>query len=323
MVFDGNPHPTESQIIRTSRVPETFRQNVGCLYTSCRRACEQGREARPDVIVLNTPHGISLTKSVGVYMNASAKGTAEWNGCWSEFTAAIDMDTQFAQEMAECLHQDGVPVEGVHAFGRTEVPLRWGEVVPLWFLRELTAAGTKVVIVSNPVFEVRNLASVADVERTGRSLGRFLSTTRRRVLYVISGDLSHAHVTDCAEPVYLLDPRWSLPVSSVALPFDAAVEKWMTAARDSGEGDVSVKSTREQVVTWDKEAAEVAERWLQKAVDQKGQANSCGIYGVAVLHWILVTSMERYGCCFKAHFLCRLAPTYYGMIVGSFVNTNV
>ena len=45
----------------------------------------------PDVIILDTPHGLALSQnpSVTVIMNKLAKGSAEWNNQWNEFKVIL------------------------------------------------------------------------------------------------------------------------------------------------------------------------------------------------------------------------------------------
>ena len=44
---------------------------------------------KPDLIILDSPHGIKLSESFAVYLNATAKGTAEWNDEWTEFKVSL------------------------------------------------------------------------------------------------------------------------------------------------------------------------------------------------------------------------------------------
>ena len=79
------------------------------------------------------------------------------------------------------------------------------------------------------------------------------------------------------------------------------------------------KSTNECTVPWDAAVTKDAELWLSKAIALQSSAYSCGIFGFGVLHGLLLAEIEQ-GTKFKSHFLCRLAPTYYGMMVAAFVN---
>ena len=39
----------------------------------------------PDLVILHSPHGITVKNHVAVYVNDSAEGTAEWNNCWKDY----------------------------------------------------------------------------------------------------------------------------------------------------------------------------------------------------------------------------------------------
>lgn len=141
------------------------------------------------------------------------------------------------------------------------------------------------------------------------------------MLYVVSGDLAHSHKTNCSLPLYMPDPRWNMPISDTALPFDWAIEEWIKCMPYEVEGaleSVREKTKDNHLGTWDKASCKVGERWLAKAVGLKNSALSCGIYGFGVLHGILSAQVEQ-SAVYDTHFFCRLAPTYYGMVVAAFI----
>lgn len=55
------------------------------LHEACVKAAKEVDSWQPDVIFLVTPHGFSLSRNMGIYMNTNAQGNAEWNGEWAEF----------------------------------------------------------------------------------------------------------------------------------------------------------------------------------------------------------------------------------------------
>ena len=62
----------------------------------------------------------------------------------------VDLDSDLEKPFLEHLQKDGVSAEGVVAFTACEAQFHCGEVIPLWFFRDLTSAGIKGVIFSNP-----------------------------------------------------------------------------------------------------------------------------------------------------------------------------
>lgn len=323
-IFDGGPGCSASAAKRDSDLPSTLKESCQTLFKACQEAAEMAKSTRnPDVIFLNTPHGVCLHKAHCVYLNSRAKGNAEWNGQWTEYDVDVALDTKVSGALVEHLLKDGIPVEGMRAFAACEAPLRWGEVIPLWFFRDLTAAGVKVVIFSNPVRRMDDYP-LSEVTHVGRSIANFLSSLEQRVLYIVSGDLAHSHKTDCTLPLYLPDPRWNMPTSDTALPFDLYVENWVKCSPlpvpGIGEREVSgpVVTKEKYSTVWDNNTCSIAEQWLAKGTELKCLALTCGIYGFGVLHGILSAEVERMAT-FDAHLLCRLAPTYYGMMVAAFI----
>ena len=322
MVFDGREGCTAAAAQRIQALSETLKEDCRTLFRATREAVEMAKVANPEVIFLNTPHGVRLADSFAIYQNSRAKGNAEWNSQWTEYDVDVALDSDVAKRFLKHLQDDKISANGIAPFDPCEAPLRWGEVVPLWFFRDVTSAGMKVVIFNNPVDKMRSQEPLFEVTKVGASIARFLKDLPMRVLYVVSGDLAHSHKTDCTLPLYLPDPRWNMPTSDTALPFDLSIEHWVLctpyAARDMTQ---PVKTTEKHSAKWDKTTYKDAEQWLAKATDMKKSALSCGIFGLGILHGILTAELEE-GATYDAHLLCRLAPTYYGMAVAAFIKMD-
>ena len=325
MVFDGGDVGcSSSSAERVKSLPGTLKEDCQALFASALEAADIAKATKPDVIFLNTPHGICLSNAHCVYLNSSAKGNAEWNDQWTEYGINVSLDSKLAKAFVEHLERDHIPVEGMLAFTACEAPLRWGEVIPLWFFKDLTDAGVKVVIFSNPLQRSRFLGELywSEVTKVGRSIAKFLSGLEQRVLYIVSGDLAHSHKTDCSLPLYLPDPRWNMPTSDVALAFDLCIEHWIKCTPvESGDVTKPVKMKEKCLSVWNEVTCNVAEKWLSRSVELKDLALSCGIYGFVLLHGILSAEVKEKAS-YNAHLFCRLAPTYYGMVVAAFVKSQ-
>ena len=321
MVFDGGEGCTFSAAERIKVLPATLKDDCQALFQACREAADMAKATKPEVIFLNTPHGICMSNHLCVYLNSRAKGNAEWNDQWTEYNINVTLDSDLARAFLEHLQKDGIPAEGMRAFTACEAPLRWGEVIPLWFFRDLTAgdSGVKVVIFSNPLRKMREDEPLSEAAKVGRSIEQFLSGLKQQVLYVVSGDLAHSHKTDCILPLYLADPRWNMPTSDDALTFDLYIEHWIKCTLESGNMKSPQKTKEKYLSTWDKTSCKVAEKWLSDATGIKNSALSCGIYGFGMLHGILSAEVEEKATIYDAHLFCRLAPTYYGMVVAAFI----
>ena len=325
IAFNGGEGRTAAAAERKQALSETLKEDCQTLFRATREAAEMAKATNPEVIFLNTPHGVSTWNGHAVYLNARAKGNAGWEGQWTEYDVDIALDSKLARAFLEYLQDENIPANGVAPFNQLlEAPLGWGEVVPLWFFRDITSAGIKVVIFSSPASSEMYNLPLSGVAKLGRSIARFLNGLDQRVLYIASGDLAHNHETDCTLPLYLPNPKWQLPSSNsaVALTFDLSIEHWVLctpyATRDMTQ---PVKTTEKHSAKWDKATYKDAEQWLAKATDMKGNTLSCGINEFGVLHGILAEEVEE-GAAYNAHLLCRLAPTYFGQIVSVFIKED-
>ena len=322
MVLDGGGGCTAAAAERVQSLPDALKEDCRTLFRAAREATEMAKATNPEVIFLNTPHGVSTCNSHSVYLNTRAKGNAEWNGHWTEYDVNIPLDSDLAKAFLDHLQGDNIPANGVAPFDpREKAPLRWGEVVPLWFFRDLTSAGIKVVIFSSPISSMTDQSPLSHVSKLGRSIARFLNGLEQRVLYIASGDLAHTHETDCTLPLYIPDPIFDMPPprSETALSFDLSIEHWVlcTPLATGGVAD-PVKTTVKRSAKWDKTTYKDAEQWLARATGMKMSAFSCGVYEFGVLHGILAAEVEGRAS-YDAHLLCRFAPTYFGLIMAAFI----
>src|SRR5689334_11412012 len=90
-----------------------------------------------------------LINLLGIYMNSNCSGDANWNDEWKEFKVEAPLDNATSRALMEHLLGDGIKAEGITSFGGFPTPIRWGEVVPLWFIRK-DLKNTKVVIITTP-----------------------------------------------------------------------------------------------------------------------------------------------------------------------------
>lgn len=116
---------------------EELPHGVHSLYSSCTAISEKIAELNPDILILLTPHGINLHQAINIYQpgqsNCKASGNAEWNNNWTEYSVDVKLDGENSQDLYLYLRKQLSRVEGMLAFAGLSVPLRWGEVVPLYF----------------------------------------------------------------------------------------------------------------------------------------------------------------------------------------------
>jgi len=160
------------------------------------------------------------------------------------------------------------------------MPLRWGEVIPLWFMQSrLVKLLTRTLIMSQPSRRnVDGQAMIPELLRVGSQIYSFLDALPERVIVVISSDLAHTH---SADGPYGFSPS--------AAPFDIACGKWAS--------------------TLD------AEPLLETAGSLLKDALSCGYTGMVMLHGMIRSS----GVAWQPRLYANFYPTYYGMLVATFL----
>jgi aromatic ring-opening dioxygenase LigB subunit len=276
------------------------------LHDWCVQAGEQVLQADPSVIVLFTPHGLSLQSSVTVLLNSSVKGSAEWAGNWAGYEVEQQCDTEMAEKLLSQFVADGVPAEGLLTFaGGVPAPLRWGEAVPLWFLQSTLQKGCKVVVVCWPQTRFQPDEFAAHFCDIGKSVHKFATENPQRISIVFSCDLSHVHGNPLGAHCLYCGDELSLSVNkSLACSFDSTIVRW---AETLCAGDI-------------RESAKIL---LEDARSMSVAARSCGWAGLCCLQGLCTASVEAHqdhtstsndkiwtGQCHGYH-----APTYYGMIV--------
>jgi aromatic ring-opening dioxygenase LigB subunit len=163
---------------------------------------------RPETIVLVTPHGIRADGAFSLLDSGRVAG--ELGGHGRSVAVEFRVDTELNAAIVEAGARLGVPVarivRGAPGDPRSCLPLDWGAVVPFWFLaRELVPPPR--VVVACPDREL----DWALFPRFGEATRRAAEARSRRIAFVASADLGHAH--DAHGP-YGFDPA--------AAEFDAA-----------------------------------------------------------------------------------------------------
>jgi aromatic ring-opening dioxygenase LigB subunit len=155
-----------------------------------RKAMEElGRrfgEARPEAAIVLTPHGVHVDGHFAVVRSARLEGDAsQWTD--ADTHVATDGDPELADACVEELRDAGLPAAGVTfgatAAGASTMPLDWGAVIPLWFMRA-------PAVVVTPTRD----RPPDDQVRAGAALAR--ATTDRRVALIASADHGHGHTPD-------------------------------------------------------------------------------------------------------------------------------
>lgn len=262
-------------------------------------------DLQPDFILLSSPHGIALANDFGLYLSSNASGFALigsdlHNASWPGYPVYMDFPLQSGvmTTLSSTLARQGWNVSGILPWGDSEpIGIRWGEVVPLWFMKQyVNATSSGSPVWSHPTVGLWSqplrrytagvqAAMVPELLGTGAALFDFLEALPGTTVLVISADQSHVH----PNPVQ----PYGANATAAAL-FESAVGDWLK----TGNG------TR---LTAD--AAQVAD-----------SAMSCGFTGMVLAQGAVsrCTELQASRPCWSPTLYALEAPTYYGMAVGAF-----
>jgi aromatic ring-opening dioxygenase LigB subunit len=150
--------------------------------------------ARPDAVVVLTPHTVHVEGAMAVVLAAMAAGNlAQWGA--PEVELRVPVDTGLAATVRDAIRAAGIPVVGVSYGGNNQheavMPLDWATLIPLWWMGGRSDPQVPAVIVS----PARDLPAGVHVS-AGAAIARALSGDGRRVALVASCDHGHGHQAD-------------------------------------------------------------------------------------------------------------------------------
>lgn len=200
---------------------EGLTKQAGELHNGMVRIKNIVKELSPDLCLLITPHGISHSTQFCLYQNQLASGSAEWDDKYKEFTVEVNIDCKETTRLIEFLQTRKNPVDRLTAHSPSvPIPLRWGEVVPLWFLKDLSLT---YQIMSLPTRRYDTaIDMIPELQKLGRDLKEYYLKSDRDVIIIISGDLSHTHQID--------GPYGHKPEAEM---FDSLIEEWVKKMESS------------------------------------------------------------------------------------------
>ncbi len=142
--------------------------------------------AHPEAVIVLTPHGVHIDGHFAVVRSVRLAGdAAQWT----------DVDTRYegpgSPELADAcvrsLQDAGLPALGITfgatAAGSSTMPLDWGALIPLWFMRAPAVVVSPCRVLSND-----------EHVRAGHALAA--ATGSRRAALVASADHGHGHAPD-------------------------------------------------------------------------------------------------------------------------------
>ena len=142
--------------------------------------------AEPEAVIVLTPHGTHVDGHVAVVRSLRLEGDAsQWTDADTHYEGPGE--PELAESCIRALREEGLPALGVTfgatAAGASTMPLDWGALIPLWFMRA-------PAVVVTPSRDRPNEEQV----RAGAALAR--ATGERRVALIASADHGHGHTED-------------------------------------------------------------------------------------------------------------------------------
>jgi len=224
---------------------------------------KQIEDLKPDTIVLSTPHGIAAPEDFIFYLSPQGFGFSDTDNCAcppSCYNLSVAMDTNGTKSLVSILKDEDEKVSHLSAFGPpgnegVPFPLRWGEVVPLYFTKS-TLHHCKTIILSQPSRRYTDsVQMIPELTQLGKRLFTILHSQPERIVMIISADLAHTHLKS-----------GPYGYSAAAGPFDKACGAWV-ATQDSY-------------------------KLLVEAASYVNKALSCGFTGLVMLDGMLKASSE-------------------------------
>ena len=146
--------------------------------------------ARPQAVVVATPHNVHIPAAMGVIVSGRVAGQL----AGAPASIALDMPTEMtlAWLVLKSLLTAGVPSSGV-SFGGNDpaeavAPMDWGALIPLWFMGGRADPPVPLVVMT----PARDL-SAADHIRAGEAVAEAAEESGLRVALIASADHGHAH----------------------------------------------------------------------------------------------------------------------------------
>jgi aromatic ring-opening dioxygenase LigB subunit len=161
----------------------------------------QMKVARPDTIVIASPHNLRLQKHIGVVTSEYSSGKLTEGRRQIKLRARCDVG--LAKKIVEAAEAMGLPVVAAN-FGALEGPMSdlamdWGTLVPLWFVLKGAGLKSRIVIVTPS----RGIPIKQNFE-FGKAVAEVSEREEVRVAFVASADQAHAHRKNGP---YGFDPR--------------------------------------------------------------------------------------------------------------------
>lgn len=179
------PHGDEIVPELVSKQAFAASSNAGML-----RLAEEMKRARPQTVVIATPHNLRILGRIGVVVSEWSSGSV--GAGKRKISLRAECDSGLALQILMAAEGRRIPVVGANygtASGTlSNLPMDWGTLIPLWFFLRINGLRSRIVIVT-PSREV----PLRQNYRFGAVVAEAAEGTKRRIAFVASSDQAHAH----------------------------------------------------------------------------------------------------------------------------------
>jgi aromatic ring-opening dioxygenase LigB subunit len=160
---------------------------------SMKKIARKISKAKPDTIILASPHNLRLLNRIAVVTTENSSGRLTGSSKRSVYLHA-SCDKTLAEQIVHESEREHLPVVGAN-YGTaggpaSDMQMDWGTLVPLWFVLKKPKNKTRIVIVA-PSREIPLKMNY----RFGQLLGRMMKNDRKkRFVFIASADQAHAHL---------------------------------------------------------------------------------------------------------------------------------
>jgi aromatic ring-opening dioxygenase LigB subunit len=149
--------------------------------------------ARPQAVVVATPHNVHIPGAIGVIVAGRVAGRLM--GAPPSVALDVPGETNLAWLLLESMAASGLPSVGV-SFGANVpadavAPMDWGVLIPLWFMGGRQDPPVPLVVMT----PARDLSAGAHI-KAGAAVAHAAAQSGMRVAFIASADHGHAHRED-------------------------------------------------------------------------------------------------------------------------------
>lgn len=194
------PHGGEliPALCENGRILERFQ----IVRSGMRKLSLEMKLARPDTIIIASPHNVRLWKNIGIsfYENTTGRLESEKPGPSKYIQLKAKCDVKIGRRLYDLGYSAGLPVVGVN-YGTFEGPtsdlaMDWGTLIPLWFFLGRSSPKRRTVSADNPKIVVVTPSREIPLEinaEFGRVIAKLTKSEKKKIAFVASADQAHAH----------------------------------------------------------------------------------------------------------------------------------